>query len=66
MPEWTATFVFCILLKISYFSLEVFNLLAQNFAQEEVMVQQFWEQEEVLKKRFLVRDVDLRPVMAWH
>ena len=27
---------FCILLIISYFSLEVFNLLAQNFAQEEV------------------------------
>ena len=28
--------VFCILLIISYFSLEVFNLLAKNFAQEEV------------------------------
>ena len=29
-------YVFYILLVISYFSLEVFNLLAKNFAQEEV------------------------------
>ena len=47
-----------IVVAVSYTHLDVYK--------RQVMVQQFWEQEEVLKRRFLERGVDLRPVMVWH
>ena len=41
------------------------RMMTVRYLELEEVMRLFWEQEEVPSMRFLVRDVDLRPVMAW-